>query len=1149
MRLPYQACFLLAGALWAQSPSGVITGTISDSQGASIPAVEVVARQTATGLEFRGRSSQAGTYAIPSLPIGAFELTASAPGFKSFRRADLVIEVGQRLRVDITLPVGDLKESVTVTGEASRVQTEDSALGSVVEKERIEQLPLNGRHVFNLVKLVAGVQPRLNSTDGFADNSNQAWSQIRFNGGPVYGNQFYMDGGMNTASVHFELAVVPSVDTVEEFKVETNSLKAEFGQTSGGVVNVVTKSGTNTLHGSLYEFLRNDALNARNAFATQRDSLTGRIKPVLRYNQYGGTVGGPVRIPGLYDGRNRTFFFGAYEQWRHRVADIRRGTVATAAERAGDFTNTRDASGRVLTIYDPASTRAAAAGGFNRDIFPGNVVPRSRMDPLSLRVLEYHPQANVQPDNAFTNLNNFLSLKSSPTDQGVTNIRLDHRFSGKDSIFGRYSVTRNTRVNYGNGLGVADPAARSDQRDNHNIVVSETHLFSPTVLHEFKANFTRQFLPFTHPSFDGNWPEKLGFPKILPQDQFPPVVIAGLLSISNPNFSAGKRTSQILQFSDNITIVRGRHNIKAGVDQRFLQLNWVNRLNPSGRFDFSGGLTNNPLAPAGTGIAMASFLLGEVGGGRHAYNSFFSFHNWTHGSYVQDDYKIRRRLTLNLGLRWDLVSGPRERWNRYSNFEPYTRSAETGLNGALTYAGTNRPERFVARDYRKFGPRFGFAWDVFGDGKTSVRGGYGLLYLMVEGGDTEPDTSNALGFSTETAFQPNGPFRAFRFSEGPSLLLAPLGPAGGPSAFRGQNVRVQVFDAPPPYVQQWNFTVQRALPGQWTATVSYAGNRGVKLFGANYDLNQLDPRNLALGLALQEQIPNPFAGQIRTGALSAARVSRSQLLRPFPDYLEVSTMANHGASSSYHSIQVTVERRYSNGLSAMLAFTGGKLINDSFSSAGSGGGNLAAPQADHRIGLYNRRLDRSLDRDDVSRRLVVSAVYELPYGPGKRWGSGANAFLRHAAGGWQMNTITTLQTGFPIIVRGANNFSGINWPDVIRDPTLPASERRVDRWFDTDAFRNPANFTIGNIPRTLPRTRGPGLVDVAFSLFKTVRIRERADLEFRAEAFNALNHVNYNQPNGTFTPNPQGVNANANLGRITSALDARAIQLGLRLAF
>jgi hypothetical protein len=592
--------------------------------------------------------------------------------------------------------------------------------------------------------------------------------------------------------------------------------------------------------------------------------------------------------------------------------------------------------------------------------------------------------------------------------------------------------------------------------------------------------------------------------------------------------------------------VKGRHQIKLGVDQRWFRLNWRRFGYISGSFSFSGGLTGDPQRPAGTGLGMATFLLGEVSGGNQEFLPSFSFHSWSNAMYIQDDFKVTPRLTLNLGLRYDLASEPVERHNRHSNFDPFVVNPDTKMPGLLTYSGVSAPRHFVDRDYNNFGPRIGFAYDLSGDGRTAIRAGYGLVYLLVESGDTQGDDSNAYGFSAVTPFVAPGagPFKAFQFSQGPESLVVAQGPAGGPSAFRGQGVRYQDRNAPVPYLQQWNLTLQRELPGRWVAGVSYAGNKGTKLFGANYNLNQLDPAHFALGLQLQDRATNPFYGQIASGALSATTVARSQLLLPYPDYTSVGTYAAHGSSSIYHSLQVTLERRFSQGLSALVSYTDSKLINDSMSSAGSSG----AP-GEFRVGRFNRRLERAICMNDVTHRLVASAVYELPFGAGKPLLSSARGVAEHLLGGWQINTITTIESGIPLQVRGSNNFTGINFPDVIRDPTLPGSQRSVTRWFDTDAFRNPADWVIGNAPRTLPNTRGPAMVDVALSAFKNFRLKERMQLEFRAEAFNAFNHVNHTNPNTSFSPNRQGVNTNALFGRISNALSARRIQLGLRLTF
>lgn len=1135
--------------LLAQSPQGTITGTITDSQGARVPGVEVVATQVDTNLTFKGSSSQDGIYVIPALPVGRYEVNATASGFKTFRRTDIQLEVSQRLRLDMTLELGQLTETITVEGEVSRVRTEESSLGTVVERRRIEQLPMNGRHVFNLVKLVTGVQPIDRGADGFGEITNQGFSQIQFNGAPVYGTQMYLDGGANTVPVHNEIGVVPMVDAVEEFKVETNGLKAEFGQTSGGVVNIVTKSGTNELHGSLYEFFRNDALDARNAFATQVASSTGRIKPVLRYNQYGGTAGGPVWIPKIYDGRNRTFFFVGYEQWRYRNSEIRRATVPTALERGGDFSNTRDSKGALIPIYDPATTKPNPSGsGFVRTVMPGNLVPKDRQDALSLRVQEFMPLPNTPPLDAFTNTNNFYSMAVQPSNQGVTNIRIDHRISDKDSTFFRYSGTRNTRWGQGYGLGPADPDifARIDQRDNHNFIATETHIFSPSIINEFKANATRQNLPFQSLGYGGDWPEKLGYPSIIPNDMFPAVTIGGMLQIGPTSFSFGQRAQNQVQFADTLTWIKGKHQIKIGVDQRYIRENWINKSNPSGQFSFAAAMTGNPQSQAGTGVGQATYLLGAVTGGSLTVRNHMSFHSWSHASYIQDDYKVTPRLTLNLGLRYDLRSGPVERWNRHSNFDAFSTNPETKMLGMLTYAGVDAPRNFVDRNNTDFGPRIGFAYALTGDGKTVIRGAYGIVHMLTESYDMQADSSNSLGWEATTTFvsTQGSNYPAFQFSTGPSLLVQPKGAAGGPSAFRGLAVRWQSLEAPPPYLQQANLTLQREIMGQWVVSASYSGSRGVHIPGSNYNLNQLDPKYyLEYGLALQNQVANPFYGQIASGGLAGATVSRAQLLLPYPDYGSVMTMANHGNSSSYHSGQFTLEKRYAKGISALISYTGSKLIDESFSSAGSSG-----ETGDFRIGRLNRRGDRAIDQNDVSQRMVASGVFEMPFGKGKKFASDAPMAVDYIIGGWQVNTITTIQTGTPLSVRGANN-NALNWPNVTKDPTLKGEDRGVSKWFDTTAFANPPNFVVGNAPRTLPNTRGPGMVSMDLSAFKNFRLREHSVVEFRAEAFNFLNHVNLNNPGTTFSPNAAGVNTNASFGVITSSMKARSVQLGLRLTF
>jgi hypothetical protein len=488
-------------------------------------------------------------------------------------------------------------------------------------------------------------------------------------------------------------------------------------------------------------------------------------------------------------------------------------------------------------------------------------------------------------------------------------------------------------------------------------------------------------------------------------------------------------------------------------------------------------------------------------------------------------------------LRYDLSAPPLERYNRYSDFNPFVTNSSTGLPGALQYAGVTRPTSFVNWDRNNFGPHFGFAYALTSDQRTVVRGGYALIYAPVESADMHGNAPNSLGFSSSTTFSSSGPYAAFQFAAGPSALLQPLGANGGPGAFRGQSVNFQDPNAPVPYVQQWNVTIQREVLKGWTVGASYVGNHGVKLVGGNYNLNQYDPKYYAqYGLALQNQVSNPFFGQITTGALASSTIALSQALRPLPDYQTVGTLAAHNADSIYHSLQLALEHRFSHGLSILASFTGGKLIDDS--TANDSG---ESTDGSFRIGAYNRHLDRAVDPSDISRRLIVSGVWELPFA------AHANGVYHMLVHGWQINGIMTSQSGTPLSVTGANNFTGINSPDLIGNPNL--SNPTVKQWFNTGAFANPQSFVIGNAPRTLPSTRGPAFNQLDVSLFRTFHLIESLQLEIRGEAFNLLNHVNLNNPNTSFSPNAQGLNTNSAFGTITSSYAARQMQLGAHLTW
>jgi hypothetical protein len=1040
------------------------------------------------------------------------------------------------LRV-ISRPVG--KQVVTVNSSGPVIQTEQSSLGNIVDSAEIQDLPLDGRQPFTLALFVPGVRPTNNGADGFADSSNQSFSRIQINGGSTLGNQFFLDGAMDTVPAINEVSVVPMADSIRQFKVETNSLEAEYGQTSGGVVNLATKSGTNAIHGTAYEFLRNDALNARNFFSVP-DPITGKSRPVLRYNQFGGTVGGPIRLPHLYNGRDRTFFFFGYEQWHYRGASVQLTTVPTPAQRAGDFSSTFDVNGKVIPIYDPATTTPNPHGnGYVRSTFRGNVVPSGRFDSLALNVLKYLPLPNTTPQNALTNTNNFVSEQPSPSDQDVIAARVDHKISQNDLLFVRYAGNINTTRAIGYGLGPADPQARNDHRVNHNLAIGETHIFTPRILNEFRLSGARQVLTYKAPSAGGNWPSQLGYTSILPPDVFPSVQISGYMSLgysvsSSP--SEGDRVQTTIQIADSVTWVHGKHAIKFGIDHRVTRLNFLSQTYPSGEFSFSSGLTGNPQNQAGTGNAFASYLLGQVGSGQQTSIPAFGLASWSEGVYVQDDFKATPKLTFNVGLRYDFFGPPSERHNFHSNFLPDATNSSTRTPGALVYSGANSPRTFVNAYYHNFGPRFGVAYSV--NTKTVARGGIGLIYNSVESGDMHGNAPNSLGFSSTTTFSSSLPTAAIIFSQGPSSLVKPLGAAGGPGAYRGQSTNYQNPNAPIPYDIQWNVAVQRDLGAGWSGQIAYVGNHGVHLFGANYNANQLNPAYFTqYGPALQNTVPNPYYGQILTGSLSGKTISLQQSLLPFPDYVSITTLARHGSDSIYHSLQAFAEHRASHGLTMLVGYTKAKLIDDSNSNSSG-----ESVDAGLRFGQYNQHVERSLDQNDLAQRLVASGTWLIPSGHFSGW-------RKQVLAKYQLNGTTSWQTGTPLSITGSNNFTGSLYPDLIGNPTLPSSQRSIHQWFNTAAFFNPVNYVVGNSPRTLRATRGPSYASTNASLMKIFTWHDSWNLQLRAEVFNLFNHPNFANPNTTFVPNATGANSSASFGTITSAQNGRAIQLGAHLAW
>lgn len=1139
------------GNLSAQSFSGSITGVVEDSTGAVVPQAAVSLTNVNTNERRRQVTGEAGTYTFPLLPPGTYQLEVELAGFKRFVRPGIVVEVQQRVTINVQLEVGEITESVQVTAETPQLQPTTSSLGQVVDNRKILDLPLVGRNTLSLIGLTAGAQP-VGQFGGIPSRTN-AYNQGFFStsGSQVLTNETLMDGVPANAALFNSPAYVPVVDAVQEFKVQTSNFSAEFGRTGGGVVNIVTKSGDNQLRGSLYEFFRSDKMDANDWF----NNRAGQPKPHNVFNQFGGTIGGPIYLPRLYDGRNKSFWFFNYEGVRDRRGLTRLFTVPTPLELQGDFSQTLNAAGQLITIADPFTTRQDPdkPGTYLRDLFSNNRIPASQIDPVAANVRSFWRDPNTA--GSAGGVNNFIGNGSAPNTQDQVTVRIDHTIRESHKIFGRFSwsnVARGAVDFFENGAGWVNPGGGGVPLvfNARNAALDYTYTVTPTVLVNLRYGFVRQFVGKT-PALTGLDLTTLGFPEQFAREVFFPALPAfqpsGYRAIAPASADLINRADNTHALQGNVTKVLSRHTLKAGVDGRYIPTGELQPSAPQGRFDFNGRFTSvNPLRTTSTsGHSIASFLLGVPSGGSIDYNPAISISYRYLGAYFQDDIRISSSLTLNVGVRYELETGRNERYDRLSWFDPSVPSplADTvgmpGLSGGLRFVGVDgNPRRQLDLDKNNWGPRFGFAYHL--GQKTVIRGGYGLFYLPLTGDDTGRNLGGE-GFFAATSFVSSldgGITPADRLSNPfPRGLAQPPGSSEGLLTLAGQSLVTVSRNNRSAYAQEWNFNVQHELPGRVLVDLAYAGNKGTKL-PINIQLNQLPDQFLPLGTELLEQVTNPFAPYISVGILSRPTVARGQLLRPFPQFEGINLRAIHRGASIYHSMQFKVERRFSRGFGLLAAYTVSKMITDTGSRLSINFSNPGLQNSN------NLRAERSLGNVDVPQRLVASFNWELPFGPGKPLlnGGGVAGVI---FGGWQVNGIATFQSGTPLGLRTSvnqtNSFGGGSRPNnsgqsaALDGPTVD----RLGRYFDTSVFSQPPAFTFGNTGRTLPDVRQPGTANLDFSVIKNTRLHERTSLQFRAEFFNFTNHPAFGSPGTTFGTSSFGV--------IGSAGDARIVQLGLKL--
>ncbi len=1154
--------FLLFGApLCAQESRGLIQGRVLDSSGAVVPEVSVKAMHTATATAITAASNELGNYQLPYLLPGIYQLVAEKSGFKKFVQQGIEVRVNDRLVIDISLELGNVTETVQVTATGPLLETASASIGQVIDHRRLAELPLSGGNALTLTRLTPGVINFASPNHPSLGPAVEVVSNVAINGTRDHNSEYTVDGV--PAMWGANAAIAPPAEMVEEFKVQTATFDASLGHSPGGAINITLRSGTNALHGTLFHFHNNHVLQGLELFQRQflYDPSTGSVtdakrkmvQPTHVINRYGGTVGGPVFLPKLYDGRHRTFWIYGYEGFIR--PSIERGnlfyTVPTARQRQGDFSELL-AIRRDDQIYDPATIAVAPANRFSRQPFPNNVIPAGRLHPMARKLLEYWPASNTA--GAADGRNNYFNPPRSRNEYGSHNARLDHHFGPNYRVFARFNQMRQLFRSAQNFPNISTGQDRI--RESYNFALDQVYVFGPQLLTNLRYGVSR-FVQTFEPHGKGFDLVPLGFSPALVRQidpagmTFPQIAVDQYALLGNSYASGGYTNYHTI--ANDWTRIRGNHSIRFGAEFRLYRETAADHTAETPRIEFGanwtrGPLDNSPPAPIGPGLA--SFLLGIPTGGRIAVNSSSAEQSTFTSLYAQDDWRISRRLTLNLGLRYEFEGAPTERYNRtvagfdFSAASPIEAQARANyarrpipqlpadqfrVRGGLTFAGVGGVPRALWRsDRNNFSPRIGLAYQL--NEKTVVRGGYGIFFVPA---GVDRSSVNQSGFNQSTdivASNDNGlSFRADIANPLPDGFLRPLGAAGGLVTDLGRSVRFFQPDRVSGYMQRWLLGAQREFPHRVLLDVSYVGNRGTKLDGAR-ELNPVPASFLSASPFRDQavidrntaQVPNPFFPLLPGTGLSGTTVPMVQLVRPFSHFTGVSTSLPIGYSW-YHSLQVRAEKRFSEGYTVQANYSWSKFM-----------------EATSFRNESDARLDELISDQDRPHRFTVSGIYELPFGGGQRFLGTARGALNHLVGGWQAQAVYQAQSGAPI------GFGNVLFIGDIKKITIPVGQRTLDRWFNTDGFERDSRLQLAQNSRTFPRrlnnVRQMGYNIWDMSLLKNFRLKEGVRLQFRVEFLNATNHSHLNPPNTSPT--------SSLFGKVTSVNSVpRQVYLALKLLY
>jgi hypothetical protein len=1138
------ALFALSALLSAQSFTAALRGVVTDTTGAVVPNARIVITEAERGVQHPVVSDDAGRYNATALPPGPYTMTVEAKGFKKQTRPVFQLLVQQQATFDFKLEVGEVSTTVEVTSSAEMLNTTIANLGQVIENKYIVSLPNIGRNAMSLTYMTPGVvgsggrSNSDNNTNFVANGSRNSTSDVLVDGVTVVTVE--QNSGIT------DLKFSPSVDAVQEFKMQTNFFSAEYGQTGGAVVNMVTKSGTNDFHGTGYYFLRHADLNSNNWFSNR----SARARPYYRRDQLGGVVGGPVV-------KNKTFFLASYEFTKSKSPTSQTQTWPTLLQRDGDFSKTFNSSGQVMTIHDPFSTFTNAAGNLERRPFAGNLIPKSRMDPIALKALDFFPKPN-QAGAPFTETNNWFEQGINTSRSHGSNFKGDHNFNERNRLTGRYSYGRGVGSPV-NLFGEGNPAYTFNDGPNqstvHSIVSEFTRTPSSTFIWSarYGLTYSTYFRNPMVPNFDLT---TLGFPKYMKDNStllvFPTIGPEGYQDIGTEGWVVMDRQEGVHHISSSASKFTGGHSLKFGGEYRGNFLDYAQPGYPAGQYSFARGITckDRFSCPGNEGNGLATMLTGWWTSNQFHIDpkAFTRSSYW--GFFFQDDWKISRKLTMNLGFRYDFDVPRWETLNRQSywdlNAQSSVQVAGYNTKGVFKFNDDKKRSPFDS-DMNNWQPRIGLAYAL--DSKTSIRTGYGLFYQLSRAtvfGHT------GAGFNVNASSSPTLDSNATQYAKlnnpYPDGMLLPPGSSLGDKTYIGLGAgTVLGSNSRNPEYHSWNFSVQREVGFGSVLEVNYTGSRGTHLFLPVTTLSPLAPQYWSMGrTALTSAVNNPFYGQItdpKATNLKNQTIQMYRLLRPMPQFdgTSVGTAEPPRADSNYHALQVKWEKRYSKGLTMLVHYTWSKMIDDA--SYGSGnygwlGGNSSLQN------IWNLRGERSLSSHDISHRAVFTGAYELPFGKNRKWGSNWNRALDWLGGGWDVSGLATLSAGMPLQATqsGGNIWDGTQRPDLIGDPSTSGRvQDRLNNWFNAAAFAKPAIDVPGTAPRNL-NYRGPRMSMFDAALLKSFRVMEGQRFEFRLEAQNAFNHPVFSDPAGGF--------GSTSFGQITGAkVGNRNVQLGFKYYF